>query len=54
MVALYGGGFSIPPSFFHWLDYTLMANLTGATIEVPIYPLVQRNWSGAKRPVLLM
>ncbi|MDT5257447.1 MAG: triacylglycerol lipase, partial [Mycobacterium sp.] len=43
VVALYGGGFSIPPSFFHWLYYTSMANQTGATIEVPIYPLVQQG-----------
>jgi triacylglycerol lipase len=43
VVALYGGGFSIPPSFFHWLYYTAMANQTGATIEVPIYPLVQQG-----------
>jgi triacylglycerol lipase len=43
VVALYGGGFSLKPSFFTWLDYTLMANQTGATIEVPLYPLVQQG-----------
>jgi triacylglycerol lipase len=43
VVALYGGAFALPPSFFHWLYYTAMANQTGATIEVPIYPLVQQG-----------
>jgi triacylglycerol lipase len=43
VVALYGGAFALPPSFFHWLYYTSMANQTGATIEVPIYPLVQQG-----------
>ena len=28
---------------FHWLDYSVMAHQTGATIEVPIYPLVQQG-----------
>jgi len=43
VVALPGGDYSLEPSFFHWLDYTLMANQTGATIEVPFYPLVQQG-----------
>lgn len=43
VVAIHGGGLVIPPSIFHWLDYTLMAYQTGATIEVPIYPLVQQG-----------
>jgi triacylglycerol lipase len=43
VVALPGGDYSLPPSFFHWLDYTLMANQTGATIEVPFYPLVEQG-----------
>ena len=43
VIALHGGGFCIPPSIFHWLDYTVMAHQTGATIEIPIYPLVQQG-----------
>ena len=43
VVAIHGGGFVLPPSLFHWFDYTLMANQTGATIEVPIYPLAQQG-----------
>jgi triacylglycerol lipase len=43
VVAIHGGGYDIPPSIFHWLDYTVMAHQTGATIEVPIYPLVQQG-----------
>ena len=43
VVAIHGGAFVFPPSLFHWLDYTVMANQTGATIEVPIYPLLQQG-----------
>jgi triacylglycerol lipase len=40
VVAIHGDGFVLPPLINHWLDYTWMAHQTGATIEVPIYPLV--------------
>jgi triacylglycerol lipase len=43
VVALHGGAFIFPPSIFHWFDYTRMAYQTGATIEVPIYPLLQQG-----------
>jgi triacylglycerol lipase len=43
VVAIHGGAFIFPPSIFHWLDYTVMAQQTGATIEVPIYPLLQQG-----------
>jgi triacylglycerol lipase len=43
VVAIHGGAFIFPPSIFHWLDYTIMAYQTGATIEVPIYPLLQQG-----------
>jgi triacylglycerol lipase len=43
VVALHGGAFIFPPSIFHWFDYSLMAHQTGATIEVPIYPLLQQG-----------
>jgi triacylglycerol lipase len=43
VVALHGGGFVWPPMILHWLNYTWMAHQTGATIEVPIYPLIQQG-----------
>jgi len=43
VVGIHGGAFVFGPSIFHWIDYTVMANQTGATIEVPIYPLVQQG-----------
>ena len=43
VVALHGGAFVWPPWLFHWLDYSVMAYQTGATFEVPIYPLLQQG-----------
>ena len=43
VVALHGGAGILPPLIVHWLGYTAMAHQTGATIEVPIYPLVQQG-----------
>lgn len=43
VVAIHGGAFILPPSIFHWIDYSVMAYQTGATIEVPIYPLLQQG-----------
>jgi triacylglycerol lipase len=43
VVALHGGGFFVQPTLVHWLDYAMMAKATGATIQVPIYPLVQQG-----------
>ena len=43
VVAIHGGAFILPPTIFHWIDYSLMAYQTGATIEVPIYPLMQQG-----------
>ncbi len=43
VVAIHGGGFILPPSIFHWINYSVTANMTGATVQVPIYPLV---WQG--------
>jgi triacylglycerol lipase len=43
VVAIHGGAFIFSPSLFHWLNYTMMAHQTGATIEVPIYPLLQQG-----------
>ncbi|WP_370653153.1 MULTISPECIES: alpha/beta hydrolase fold domain-containing protein [Mycobacterium] len=43
VVAIHGGAFIFPPSFLHWIHYSVMAYSTGATIEVPIYPLLQQG-----------
>lgn len=43
VVALHGGAFIFPPSFLHWINYSVTAYQTGATFEVPIYPLVQQG-----------
>jgi triacylglycerol lipase len=43
VVAIHGGAFILPPTIFHWIDYSMMAFQTGATIEVPIYPLMQQG-----------
>ena len=43
VVAMHGGLFVLPPLIFHWLDYTVMAHQTGATIEVPIYPMLPQG-----------
>ncbi|OBI14985.1 lipase [Mycobacterium sp. E2327] len=43
VVAIHGGAGIFPPLIFHWIAYTAMAYQTGATIEVPIYPLVQQG-----------
>ncbi|WP_246398740.1 PE domain-containing protein [Mycobacterium vicinigordonae] len=43
VVAVHGGAFIFPPSFLHWIHYSVMAYQTGATIEVPIYPLLQQG-----------
>jgi triacylglycerol lipase len=43
VVAIHGGAFIFPPSFLHWIHYSVMSYQTGATIEVPIYPLLQQG-----------
>ncbi|OBK13632.1 PE domain-containing protein [Mycobacterium asiaticum] len=43
VVGIHGGAFIFPPSFLHWIHYSVMAYQTGATIEVPIYPLLQQG-----------
>ena len=43
VVAVPGSAFILPPTIFHWLDYAAMANNTGATVIVPIYPLVPQG-----------
>ncbi|ARG59318.1 hypothetical protein B1T43_06445 [Mycobacterium kansasii] len=43
VVAIHGGAFIFPPSFLHWINYSVMAQQTGATVQVPIYPLLQEG-----------
>nr|WP_232022087.1 alpha/beta hydrolase fold domain-containing protein [Mycobacterium basiliense] len=47
VVAIHGGAFIIPPSFLHWINYSVMAHQTGATVQVPIYPLLQEGGTAA-------
>ncbi len=39
VVAVHGGAYVVKPTVLHWVDYSLMAWATGATVVVPIYPL---------------
>jgi acetyl esterase/lipase len=50
VVALHGGGFSIQPTVLHWLDYANLARATGATVIVPIYPLVPEGTAATVVP----
>jgi YVTN family beta-propeller protein/VCBS repeat-containing protein len=43
VVAIPGSAFIWPPTLFHWLNYAAMARNTGATVIVPIYPLVPQG-----------
>ena len=43
VVAIPGSAFIFPPTIFHWLNYAAMARNTGATVIVPIYPLVPQG-----------
>lgn len=46
VVAIHGGGVT-QPLIFNWLDYAAIARDTGATVIVPIYPLVGRGGTAA-------
>lgn len=43
VVAVHGGSYELQPSIFNWIDYSLMAHQTGATVEVPLYPLINQG-----------
>lgn len=43
VVAMHGGAFVLGPSIRHWIYYSATSYQTGATFEVPIYPLA---WQG--------
>jgi triacylglycerol lipase len=47
VVAIHGGAFIFAPSIFHWVNYAVTAYQTGATFEVPIYPLLQQGGTAA-------
>jgi len=42
-VAIPGSAFIFSPTIFHWFNYAAMASNTGATVIVPIYPLVPQG-----------
>jgi acetyl esterase/lipase len=43
VVAIPGSAFMWPPTLFHWLNYAAIASSTGATVNVPIYPVVPQG-----------
>jgi triacylglycerol lipase len=43
VVAIHGGAFVAHVGIFNWLNYAAMARDTGATVIVPIYPLVPQG-----------
>lgn len=43
VVAIHGGAYRSDPTVFHWLTYAAMAGKTGATVVVPLYPLVSQG-----------
>jgi acetyl esterase/lipase len=43
VVAVHGGALVLHPVIFNWLTYARIARDTGATVIVPIYPLVQQG-----------
>jgi acetyl esterase/lipase len=43
VVAIHGGAFVAQVNIFNWLNYAAMARDTGATVIVPIYPLVPQG-----------
>ena len=52
VVAPHGGAFVAQPTIFHWLAYAAMASDTGATVLVPIYPLVPQGTAGTVVPAM--
>ncbi len=47
VIAVHGGGYVNDPTIFHWLTYAAMARTTGATVVVPMYPLVSQGGTAA-------
>ncbi|WP_205876936.1 triacylglycerol lipase LipY [Mycobacterium camsae] len=47
VIGIHGGAFVLPPSFLHWIHYSVMSYQTGAIVQVPIYPLLQEGGTAA-------
>jgi acetyl esterase/lipase len=43
VVALHGGAYTAQVSIFHWETYSDLARDTGATVVVPLYPLISQG-----------
>jgi acetyl esterase/lipase len=52
VVAIHGGAFSVQPTILHWLNYAATARDTGATVIVPIYPLIPEGTAGTVVPAM--
>ena len=52
VVAVHGGAGIFQPNIFNWLDYAAIARHTGATVIVPIYPLVPQGTAGTVVPAI--
>ena len=50
VVAVHGGAYIDHPNLFHWLDYAAMARNTGATVIVPIYPVLPQGGAATVVP----
>jgi triacylglycerol lipase len=50
IVGLHGGGFTLQPSLFHWIDYASIARNTGATMVIPLYPLAPQGTASSVVP----
>jgi triacylglycerol lipase len=52
VVAIHGGAFVAHVNIFNWLNYAAMARDTGATVIVPIYPLVPQGTAATVVPAM--
>lgn len=52
VVAVHGGALILQPTLFNWLFYSAMARKTGATVIVPMYPLVPDGTARQVVPVV--
>lgn len=50
IIGLHGGAYVAQASLFHWWTYTDMARDTGATVVVPLYPLLPEGNAAAVVP----
>jgi triacylglycerol lipase len=52
VVAVHGGALVLQPLVFNWPSYAAMASNTGATVIVPMYPLVPQGTAGTVVPAM--